>query len=142
MCVCLHTCVCVCACVRACVRACVCVCVCVRVCACVCVHACVCACVRVCVCVCTCTPVCAIVHNILGDSCQQELRRQLVSVKEYLRTCRRAERCASRKSIMHINNYYVYNRLALHSLNATFEGYAPWTTDVHTYSMEDFIQVY
>ncbi len=28
-----------------------------------------------------------------------------------------------------------------HSLNATFEGYAPWTVDVHTYAMEDFIQV-
>ena len=27
------------------------------------------------------------------------------------------------------------------SLNATFEGYTPWTTNVHMYSMEDFFQV-
>lgn len=29
----------------------------------------------------------------------------------------------------------------LYSLTATFDGYIPWTTDVHTYSIDDFLQV-
>ena len=27
------------------------------------------------------------------------------------------------------------------SLTATFDGYIPWTADVHTYSIDDFLQV-
>lgn len=27
------------------------------------------------------------------------------------------------------------------SLTATFDGYVPWTTDVHTYSVDDFLEV-
>ena len=27
------------------------------------------------------------------------------------------------------------------SLNLSFQGYAPWTTDLHTYSVEDFLEV-
>ena len=36
------------------------------------------------------------------------------------------------------------NSYTLHvpcSLNATFDGYLPWTADVHTYSILDFVQV-
>lgn len=29
----------------------------------------------------------------------------------------------------------------LPSLNRSFQGYAPWTTDLHTYSIEDFLEV-
>lgn len=29
----------------------------------------------------------------------------------------------------------------VYSLNATFEGYLPWTADVHSYSINDFVQV-
>ena len=29
----------------------------------------------------------------------------------------------------------------LYSLTATFDGYIPWTADVHTYSIDDFQQV-
>jgi run domain Beclin-1 interacting cysteine-rich containing protein len=48
----------------------------------------------------------------------QDLRMQLVAVKKYLKTCRQAQ-----------------------SLTATFDGYIPWTADVHTYSIDDFLQI-
>ncbi|XP_064394629.1 protein associated with UVRAG as autophagy enhancer-like [Halichondria panicea] len=50
----------------------------------------------------------------------KDLRTQLISVKRYLHTCRSNE--------------------AQH-LNLSFQGYAPWTTDLHTYSVEDFLEV-
>ena len=28
-----------------------------------------------------------------------------------------------------------------HSLNMSFQGYAPWTTDLHTYSIDDFLEL-
>jgi run domain Beclin-1 interacting cysteine-rich containing protein len=48
----------------------------------------------------------------------RDLRTQLVAVKKYLRSCRQAQ-----------------------SLTATFDGYIPWTADIHTYSIDDFQQV-
>jgi len=47
-----------------------------------------------------------------------DLRLQLVSVRQYLKLCRKAR------------NLYL-----------TFEGYSPWTTDLHLYSMDDFNEV-
>jgi run domain Beclin-1 interacting cysteine-rich containing protein len=48
----------------------------------------------------------------------RDMRMQLVAVKKYLKTCRQAQ-----------------------SLTATFDGYIPWTADVHTYSIDDFLQI-
>ena len=41
---------------------------------------------------------------------------------------------------MYMHVHYVYIA-SLFSLTATFDGYIPWTADVHTYSIDDFLQV-
>ncbi|KAL5476177.1 hypothetical protein EMCRGX_G026091 [Ephydatia muelleri] len=53
-------------------------------------------------------------------SAAKDLRMQLISVKKYLRSCK---------------------ELSAQSLNRTFDGYIPWTTDTLHYSLDDLMMV-
>lgn len=53
-------------------------------------------------------------------SAARDLRVQLISVKKYLRSCK---------------------EISAQSLNRTFDGYIPWTTDILLYSLDDLMMV-